>query len=371
MNIGIITINDMSNYGNRLQNYALQKFLEKTFQKSKIDTIWCSRNNFKLDKPFITLDNIRRYIFNRKGFKNYINNNIFFYDIIREYNIKKFNDKYVNVKYNFKIKDDSSTVCDFFIVGSDQVWNPYWIDNRVSFLQFAEKYKRIAYSASIGLSNINDVPKKKIKEFKNGILGMNHISVREEAGAKIIKELTGLDAPVLVDPTLLLTKEEWSSIITRPVWYKDEKYILLFFLSDIPVKVKNIVEKLAAEKDLKIINLMDKTNIDYYASSPDEFLYLIKHASLVYTDSFHGTVFSIIMRVPFVNCPRENVGMNMNSRIDTLLKLFDLNDRKGLKENNYKIDNPFEIKYGDIDGILDKERERSKKYLQKALNIEN
>lgn len=200
---------------------------------------------------------------------------------------------------------------------------------------------------------------------------MNYISVREEAGAKIVKALTGKDVPVLVDPTLLLTKEEWSSIITRPVWYKDEKYILLFFLSDVPAKVKNIVDKLAAEKGLKIINLMDKSNIDYYASSPDEFLYLIKNASLVYTDSFHGTVFSIIMRVPFVNCSRENFGMNMDSRIHTLLKLFDLNDRKGLKENNYKIDNPFEIKYVNIEGILDKERERSKKYLQKALNINN
>lgn len=368
MRIGIITLNGFFNYGNRLQNYALQKFLNSILPKSQVDTIWYDEDNFKLNKKFLCFNNIRKYIFNRKGFRKFINENIFLYDIVREYNIKKFNKRYINTIFDYRIKGDLNNRYDYFIVGSDQVWNPYGmkLNGEAEFIRFADSNKRISYAASFGIENISP---KYLDDFKSGLLGMNYISVREEAGAKIIKELTGKDVPVLVDPTLLLTKEEWCSIATKPVWYKDEKYILLFFLSEVPTKVKNIVEKLAEEKGLKIINLMDKSNIDYYTSSPDEFLYLIKNASLVYTDSFYGTVFSIIMRVPFVNCPRENVGMNMDSRISTLLKLFDLNNRKGVKENDYRIANPFKIKYGDIEGILDKERERSKKYLLNALNI--
>lgn len=369
MKIGIITLNGFFNYGNRLQNYALQQFLRRIMPEVKVETIWYTEDNYQVNKAIIDLKVLRRYIFNRHGFRENINTGQYINEYFRQYNIKKFSDKYIQTRLDYKIKSDLNDKYDYFIVGSDQIWNPCFIDCRNEFLQFAEKYKRIAYSASIGLSNISDIPKKKINEFKNGILGMNYISVREEAGAKIIKELTGIDVPVFVDPTLLLTKEDWSSIITRPVWYKDEKYILLFFLSDIPDKVKKVVEKIAVENNFKIINLMDKSNIDYYASSPDEFLYLIKNASLVYTDSFHGTVFSIIMEVPFVNCPRENIGMNMDSRIDTLLKLFELNDRKVSRKNDYEMDNPLKIDYGEVKVVLNRERERSKKYLMEALNI--
>ena len=296
MRIGIITLNGFFNYGNRLQNYALQEFLKQIVPDAEVNTIWYEKDNFKLNEHIVSFKNLRRYLFNRHNFRNYIDNNIILYDIIREYNIKHFSDKFINIIFDYKIKKSLKDSYDYFVVGSDQVWNPYWIDKEAEFIQFADKKKRIAYSASFGIERL---PEKYLESFKAGLSGMNYISVREEAGAKIVKALTGKDVPVLVDPTLLLTKEEWSSIITRPVWYKDEKYILLFFLSDLPAKVKNIVDELAAENGLKIINLMDKSNIDYYTSSPDEFLYLIKNASLVYTDSFHGTVFSIIFEKPF------------------------------------------------------------------------
>ena len=120
---------------------------------------------------------------------------------------------------------------------------------------------------------------------------------------------------------------------------------------------------------MKIVDLMDKENIDYYCSSPSEFLYLIKNCSLMYTDSFHGTVFSILNQKPFVVSSRENVGMNMDSRIDTLLAMFHLEDRKIFKDNNYEIANPMEIEFPDVEAILEQERQRSKEFLCKALNI--
>lgn len=366
MKIGIITLNGFFNYGNRLQNYALQIFLENILPKSEINTIWYDEDNFKLNQSFITIQNIRRYLFNRHGFRKFVNSNMILYDVIREYNIKKFSDKYINTIFDYKIASDLNNKYDYFVVGSDQVWNPYCVNVEAAFIKFADSYKRIAYSASFGVENIS---REKLEDYKYGLDGMEYISVREEAGAKIVKDIIKRDVPVLVDPTLLLAQDEWCEIINKPSWYKDEKYILLFFLSNVPKKVWEEVGRLANENGYNIIDLMDKKNLDYYASSPDEFLYLIKNASLVYTDSFHGTVFSIIMRVPFVNCPRENVGMNMNSRIDTLLKLFKLESRKGNNYNNYAIDKPFEIDYNNIDEVLNKEREKSKKYLLRAFNI--
>ena len=88
----------------------------------------------------------------------------------------------------------------------------------------------------------------------------------------------------------------------------------------------------------------------------------------MYTDSFHGTVFSILNKRPFVTCSREG-GINMDSRIDTLLSMFNLESRKISKENNYEIADPMEIEYPDVEAILDRERQRSKEFLCKALHI--
>ena len=186
---------------------------------------------------------------------------------------------------------------DFFIVGSDQVWNPHWVNSSDVFLEFANSDKRIAYSASFG---IGELPKDKEAGFKKGLEGMKHISVRENAGAEIVKKLTGREVPVLLDPTLTLTKDQWDKIVSRPAWYRDEKYILVFFLSKLPELARVEIERIAKENNFKIVELMDETNIDYYTSTPEEFLYLIKNAGLVYTDSFHCTVFSILFNTAFV-----------------------------------------------------------------------
>ena len=102
---------------------------------------------------------------------------------------------------------------------------------------------------------------------------------------------------------------------------------------------------------------------------PSEFLYLIDNATLIFTDSFHATVFSVLMKKPFVVSAKDASGMNMDSRIDTLLSMFKLESRKISKDNNYEIANPMEIEYPDVEAILDRERQRSKEFLCKALNI--
>ena len=364
--IGVLTLNDYFNYENRLQNVALVYFLRQLNKNNFINSLWYNDQKNRISKRYVNFTNIRRYVLNRRGFKDYINKGLLFNDIIREYNIKKFSDKYTYEKKIFPVTSNLNYDFENFVVGSDQVWKPNEKNLDIFFLKFADRNKRIAYAASFGVSKINS---NKINIIKNGLEGFDYISVREQAGAKIIKDLTGKDVPVLVDPTLLLTAEEWERVMERPVWYRDEKYILVYFLSKLPDKIKKDIQNLSDKYKLKIVNLMDRENIDYYCSSPSEFLYLIKNCSLMYTDSFHGTVFSILNRKPFVTCSRENTTFNMDSRIDTLFELFDLKNRKISKDNNYEIVNPMEIEFPDVEAILERERQRSKEFLCKALNI--
>lgn len=98
-------------------------------------------------------------------------------------------------------------------------------------------------------------------------------------------------------------------------------------------------------------------------------MYLINNAEIVITDSFHASVFSILTKRPFVSCTKGGEGMNIDSRINTLLAMFNLEDRKVSKDNNYEIANPMEIEFPDVEAILERERQRSKEFLCKALNI--
>lgn len=266
LKVGIITLNGYFNYGNRLQNYALQKFLKNINANIYPETVLYEKFNLKLEEKLTRYVNIRNYILNKNGFREFINSGKYKLDIIREYNFKRFNDKYINSCFDYKIKDDLNDRYDYFIAGSDQIWNPYYVNLKNEFLQFADRNKRIAYAASFGVSQIKP---DKINEVKKGLEGIDFISVREQAGAKIVKELTGKEVPVLVDPTLLLTAEEWEKVMERPTWYRDEKYILTYFLSDIPVKVQNDIIKLSDLYKLKVIDLANNENIDYFCSPPE------------------------------------------------------------------------------------------------------
>jgi hypothetical protein len=368
MRIGIITISEHNNYGNRLQNYALQRFLLN--YADNVDTIWWCKDNYLLNKKF-SIKTAIKYLLNYKETRLYINNK-YIKDCIREYNIKKFSDKYISIKYDYTINKDLSNKYDFFIVGSDQVWNTnFWMgwDSLVNtinavFLKFLSKEKRVAYAASIA---IPEIPKDKEKIFKDGLNEMKAISVREKTGADLVKNLTGREVPVVVDPTILLSKEEWQKIEMVPEWYNGEKYILTYFLGNPSPIIKNIAKK----NNWKIYNLMDKDNFDLYTSRVEEFVYLINHAQLVVTDSFHASVFSILMNTSFLVVNRQQKGVaDMTSRIDTLMELFGYQDRYIV---NGKCDlSDEEILYMDfsnVKSIQEREIERSTEYMKEALNI--
>lgn len=147
--------------------------------------------------------------------------------------------------------------------------------------------------------------------------------MREQEGANTVKQFTGRDVPVVVDPTMLLTPDEWRKVSRQPAWYRGEDYILTYFLGNRP---NAAIQQVANKSGLPSVNLLDEDVYEHYVTGVDEFIWAIEHASLIYTDSFHGTVFSILFQRPFVVCNRvgeEAVG-KMSSRIDTLLSYFGL-----------------------------------------------
>ena len=313
MKIGIMTItNDKPNYGNRLQNYAVQRVLEsigceaetinninkrvitksyKVFVKDIISSIYYNMNKFEKDK-FNTILRVKR-----------------FNDFDKKY-IKK--SKYSITETN--IPEDLAEAYDYFVCGSDQIWNPYfYFNSKLDFLTFAKKGQRISYSASFGIS---EIPEERESDYKEWISGLDYISVREEAGANIVKKLTNREATVLVDPTLMLTSEEWRSIAKKPKLNLEQKYLLTYFLGPITEESKKRIEDFAKIRNLKVINLLDKNDKFIYSVDPSEFIYLIDNCELMCTDSFHGCVFSIILNTPFIVFERKSKGKSMNSRID-------------------------------------------------------
>lgn len=351
MKYAIITICDNRNLGNRLQNFAVQETIKKIDPESRVETIINTNRKERGETPKRRLKNLLRDIkyFERTKSFCIFNKNI--RHSKRSYDAAKNNDR-LNEKY------------DFFLVGSDQVWNPNygWL-NSIDLLSFADNSKRIAFSASFGVSEIpeeyNQEVAKQLKQFKA-------ISVREEAGAKIVKKLTGRnDVEVLVDPTMLLTTNEWDAVAKQPKQYKGEKFILCYFLGQLSAQRQKEIERIAKEKDCKIISILDK-NDSYYASGPSEFVWLEKHAELICTDSFHSSVFAILYDRPFIIFNREQEGVkNMNSRIDTLLAKLEVDGRRynGEKITDENLNHDYAKAYKN----LEKERAKADAFLRKAL----
>ncbi len=351
--IGIVTICDFNNYGNRLQNYAMYYSLCKL--NTNVKTIYNLHKNYE-----------KSYIRKVKSFLKKIS---FFKRHNRYKNFLKFN-RYID----FDKKRNPSTGIlkrkeekfDYFVAGSDQIWNP--TIGRMSdteLLKNVDSAKRISYAASFGISKL---PNEYLGKAKNELKKFKAISVREERGKEIVEELTGRkDIEVLVDPTMLLTAEEWDKVSKRPRMLKSNKYILTYFLGALSDERKKIINKVAKENNCDVINLLDK-NDPFFECGPSEFLFLEKNAFLICTDSFHSSVFAILYNTPFLVYDREDNNVSMNSRIDTLLSKFKLEERK------YKgkiTKNDLKCNYIEAFKILEQERKKAFEFLEKALDIKD
>lgn len=348
--IGIITIYDNDNYGNRLQNYATQCILEK-FGDANVETIKNQGNLNKKSKYFIYQLKKIKNLLKRKRSKRYL---LF----------KEFNKNIKLSKKNFDFYKVKNFQYDYYIIGSDQVWNPNYRLSEFDLASFVDSDNKISFSASMGVASI-----KNIEKYANEFLKFKAISVREDAGKKILNDIVPQkDIKVLVDPTMLLDKSEWERVTKKPRQMdiiKNKKYILNYFLGEIPNEWKKEIERIANNNQYYIINLLDK-NDPFYETGPSEFLYLEEHAELICTDSFHSSVFAILFDTKFVVFKREQKGIqSMESRIETLLNKFQLNDR--LFQGNIdesKLNNNYSI----AKDILVSEKQKSIEFLKKAIN---
>ena len=209
----------------------------------------------------------------------------------------------------------------YFIAGSDQVWNPLFQGRDVDFLTFAPPEKRLSFAASIG---VDEIPDGQLARYGQLLREMKYLSVREQRAVEIIKELTGRDADLTLDPTLLLEPEEWDKVVKKPGLELDEHYICTYFLGETP----EAVQQFAREKGLRIYALNSQESPELFTLDPGEFLYMIKSAAYVLTDSFHAVAFSIKFHKEFyVFCRKQANTRNMFSRIETITKRFGLGNR--------------------------------------------
>lgn len=358
---GIITLIDFYNYGNRLQNYAVCKTLEKMgIEAQTIFKVDDRKAKLKLilincvkKLPFV-LD--LKLICSKK--KDAVYRKYLKLDKFTQNNIKM-----KVVRSDKSIKEQCSDL-DYFVIGSDQIWNPeYGFDNDYIYAGFAEDKQKVCFSPSFGVQSILEGR----EAIADQLTKIPYISVREESGKEIVKELTGKEAEVLIDPTMMLNAQEWEAVCEKnPNIDTKEKYILSYFLGKHTKEQEEKIEHIKKKYKLKEYVIMDRNNEHLYSAGIGEFLELIRNADLVCTDSFHACVFSIIFQVPFCVFDRDGNGAGMSSRIDTLLEKFDLSERY---ENQLKEDALFVTDYKKSIQILEEERKKVYSYLKRAMQL--
>ncbi len=341
--------NYLSDYEYRPQQYGVVK---RTVKRMKV--------LFQPGQIRGKLEQIRNRDNNKKNF-------LAFEKFVKENKLTYENGRFYSLQ---ELRSESKT-CHAFITGSDVVWNPYLhrdVNDPGYFLDFAEPYvKRISYAASFGVTVLPDESKKTLKAFLDKF---DAIGVREKSGADLIKKETGLEVPVVLDPTLLLQPEKYNDI-ERTVTDLPKKYIAVYKFGNIS-HTEDKIKELSKKLGLPVVYIPSGRTSEYdvrYDVGPGEFIHIIKKAELVLSDSFHCTVFCLIGHTPFLTFYRTVPlhGKDLNSRMTDLLAMVGLPKRmvKPGKEIDYS--NLFTIDFNSADRKIKKMREESLAYLRNAL----
>ena len=354
MDIKIITFHDAINYGAVLQTYALYNQIKQIINKDSSVYVFDHKCGF--------IQNTYRIFKIEKSAKNNIKNIILLpFKLIKKYKFESFIRR--NIKLTKAISDN-----DIFITGSDQVWNYNYTNfDKAYFLNFEgnqnKKIYRNSYAASFGFY---ELPLEVKCEYKNLLKDFSHISVREDSGREIIKDLLDRDASVVLDPTLLLNKADWMKLCKIR---KKNNYVLLYLLSTTQTII-SFAENLSKMLNYKVIYITDAIiksikNCNYKRiEGPEEWLSLFLNADCIVTNSFHGIAFSINFNKPFFTellPPPAPV----NTRIENILDLFELRSRQIIDGKNDNINVP--IDYDKVNSKLDKERSKSINYLKSII----
>lgn len=383
--IGIITSscgksgNYGLNYGAALQGFALVQVLRKNGYDA-YDINYVSDNEYRPQQYNVIKRSLIRFklLFNIKLVKNKIqeikereNEKILleeFKDFVKKYSLTYNNGAFYTLKELKKISPEFHA----FVTGSDVVWNPYlhkMINDKGYFLDFAQDgVKRVAYAPSFGCSSLPDSARTDLKSLLEKFDGL---SVREKTGSDIIKETTGLDVPVVLDPTLLPSKVDYEEMLTVPI-NLPEKYIAVYRFGTLDHTI-NSIKEISKKYNLPIVYIPSNNDGKFetkYDISPSDFVGVIKNAELVLTDSFHCSVFSVIFNKPFLcffrTKPSSN-GSDLNSRVVDFLHYIGLEERLVPPEKKIPYDTLFEIDYDKVNQHIESLRKTSLEYLLNSL----
>lgn len=375
MNIGILTFQASENCGSMLQAYALRETLSRKFSE---DVEIINYANFVSRSMYGYVDMRPK----KSAIKHNINN-IKHFKALKESKkwYSEFSKKYL-VKSALYCKDIKSLTkisnkYDMIIAGGDQIWNVRCADaGKEFFLNFTKdnQVKKVAFSPSLGGANINKYADD-TNIYKQMLSDFEKISVREPNGKKWLEELTGVNVPIIADPTLLLTPEEWCTWLPVPEF--PEKYIFNYAFYHNHPATNKALQKISEITGLPVI-VIDYKSYDLYRldeyginkcemSGPLAFLGLMKNASLILTQSFHGTLFAALFNRAFWSYNWEGMHNPDDDRAVAILEQFGLGDRyKMIDEigdmSKDKILKP--IPYGEVNERIEELRKEAMEYIE-------
>lgn len=347
-----VTYDHTINYGSCLQAFALQKSIEKIrvgkneVCQYELIPLWTCK-----DYPKKKIKNILGLMLLKFYHRSFV----------------QFERKYMRyANYNsIESLESANDNADAFVCGSDVIWNPYH-NKGVSayYLDFAQKYA-FSYAASFGASNIDYATVEKVRPY---LIKLNRISVREKSSLKLVQDITEKEAEVVVDPTLLLTDDDWSVIAPK----RESDPYMFVYTTHVNTNITRIIDKVKEKTDLKVIiaewdsspRVLVKKGV-FNVVPPERWLQLLRNAEYVVTNSFHATAFSVLFHKRFFTVVNGDKSKGINVRMNDFLNSIGLEDRI-FSDIPDQLDLS-EIDYTFVDKRIDEMRKYSLEFLQENL----
>lgn len=355
MKVGIITWHYYPNYGSSLQAYALQEGIKLLGNNVMV----INYRNPKIVREISYKDHLR-VLFSKTIGK-----------IIPRFRYAHLNymSKYLQQTrpvYDERGVKELSRSFDAVVFGSDQIWAPN-VYNPIYQGKYSQNCKKVSYAASIGLP---EIPQELVENYIENLSSFSHIGVREEEGQKVLKNQCGIDSKVVLDPTLLLSVDRYNAM-ERKVSNMKEPFVFCYFLNA-NNQYRQSVEAYAKKQGLRIVGDSARGKDEEWMTiikdiSACEFLWLIHHSNCVFTDSYHGTIFSLLYHKSFRTFMRfaEDDPIVQNSRIRQLDQYFNIAPL--IQNSNQEVSEVF-YDFDKFESSLALLREKSLTFLKKALS---
>lgn len=371
MKVGIITYHAAYNFGSVLQAYATQQI---------IDDLGCTPYMINYRIPF------QRNYYGLLGYGRGIKAPIKKLMMVPQISERKERadryEKFINCQMNLTKKisypeeaKQFKDCFDFYISGSDQIWNLHsneFIHADIQYmkpylLEFTDK-KKISYASSV-----TNMMEEELLRLKPELEKFSNISARELSASQSLSKLLDKEVPTVLDPTLLITGEKWLSIMPKVIeQYTKDPFVLYYTLKNY-AETKNdltLLVKLASKKNLKVVALtplipLVKKNgvINAVSAGPWEFIDLIRRAKIIITDSYHGMLFSINLKKNFLYLQNKNGDHGI--RASQLLDSLGIHGRM-IKEIT-EVDFASKVDYTNLEEEIENQREKSIDYLNRAI----